>query len=142
MNEANQLIIFVFCHIFCVFFFSLSNIRMRCFSLSCSEMKMSQGHITSLKQRVIPEKHLAADVFVSERVEGFFKHRHTLYALRSDDVSGLMRWILHPGTSNAQLLHDAVQEPLDVGLRHLVRRAGAAGWSPAKLQAQEEAEQR
>lgn len=135
MNEANQLIIFVFCHIFCVFFFSLSNIRMRCFSLV-------QGHITSLKQRVIPEKHLAADVFVSERVEGFFKHRHTLYALWSDDVGGLMRRILHPGTSNAKLLHDAVQEPLDVGLRHLVRRAGAAGCSPAKLQAQEEAEQR
>lgn len=50
--------------------------------------------------------------------------------------------ILHPRPSDAQLLHDAVQEPLDVGFGHLVRRAGAAGWSQAELETQEEAEQR
>lgn len=68
--------------------------------------------------------------------------QHTLDALRPDYVGGLMCRILHPRPGNAQLLHDPVQESLDVGLGHLVRRAGAAGWSPAHLQAQEEAEQR
>lgn len=66
----------------------------------------------------------------------------TLNALRPDDVGGLMCGILHPGSSDAQLLHDPVQQPLDVGFRHLVRRAGAAGWSQAELKTQEEAEQR
>jgi len=66
----------------------------------------------------------------------------TLDALRPDNVGGLMCRVLHPGPSDAQLLHDAVQESLDVGFRHLVHRAGAAGRSPADLQAQEEAEQR
>lgn len=65
----------------------------------------------------------------------------TLDALRTDNVGGLVCGILHPGTGDAQLLHDAVQEPLDVGLGHLVRRAEAAGWSPAELRAQEQAEE-
>lgn len=65
----------------------------------------------------------------------------TLYALRSDDVGGLMRRILHPGTGDTELLHDAVQEPLDVRFRHLVHRAETAGWSPAELHAQEKPEE-
>lgn len=48
--------------------------------------------------------------------------------------------ILHPGASDAQLLHDTVQEPLNIVLRHLVSRAGATRRSPAELQAEEEAE--
>lgn len=66
----------------------------------------------------------------------------TLDALRSDDVGGLMCGILHPRTGDAQLLHDAVQQPLDVGLGHLVGRAQAPGWSPAELCAQQQAEER
>lgn len=49
--------------------------------------------------------------------------------------------ILHPGACDAQLLHDTVQEPLNLVLRHLVSRAGATRRSPAELQAEEEAEE-
>lgn len=66
----------------------------------------------------------------------------TLYALRTDDVGGLVCRVLHPGPRDAQLLHDAVQEPLDVGLGHLVHRAGATSRSPVELKTQEEAEHR
>lgn len=66
----------------------------------------------------------------------------TLNALRSDDVGGLMCGILHPRTGDAQLLHDAVQQPLDVGLGNLVSGAGAPGWSRVELRAQQQAEQR
>lgn len=66
----------------------------------------------------------------------------TLNALRSDYVGGLMCRILHPGTSDAQLFHDAVQQPLDVGLGYLVCRAEAPGWSPAELRAKQQAEER
>lgn len=48
--------------------------------------------------------------------------------------------ILHPGACDAQLLHDTVQEPLNIVLGHLVYRAGATRRSPAELQAEEEAE--
>lgn len=65
----------------------------------------------------------------------------TLDALWSDNVGGLVCGILHPGTGDVQLLYGAVQEPLDVGLGHLVRHAEAAGWSPAELRTQEQAEE-
>lgn len=66
----------------------------------------------------------------------------TLNALRSDNVGGLVRRILHPWTGDAQLFHDAVQQPLDVGLGYLVGRAEAPGWSRAELRAKEQAEER
>lgn len=66
----------------------------------------------------------------------------TLNALRSDDVGGLVCGILHAGAGDAQLLHDAVQQPLDVGLGHLVGCAEAASRSPSEQRAQEQAEER
>lgn len=66
----------------------------------------------------------------------------TLDALGAHDVGGLVSWVLDAGPSDAQLLHDAVEETLDVGLGHLVDRAGAAGWSSAGTQAEQEAQER
>lgn len=51
-----------------------------------------------------------------------------------------MGWILHPGACDAQLLHDTVQKPLNIVLRHPVPRAGATRRSLAELQAEDEAE--
>lgn len=48
--------------------------------------------------------------------------------------------ILHPGTCDAELLNDTVQEPLNIVLGHLVCRAGCTRRNPAELQAEEEAE--
>lgn len=67
-------------------------------------------------------------------------HKPTLYALGTDYIGGLMGRILHPGACDAQLLHDTVQEPLDIVLGHLVYGARATRRSPAELQAEEEAE--
>lgn len=64
----------------------------------------------------------------------------TLNALGADDVGGLMGRILHPGACDAELLNDTVQEPLDIVLGHLVRRAGGSRRNPAELQAEQEAQ--
>lgn len=65
----------------------------------------------------------------------------TLYALGTDYVGGLVGRILHPGTCDAKLLNDAVQEPLHIVLGHLVGRAGCPSRNPAELQAEEEEEE-
>lgn len=66
----------------------------------------------------------------------------TLDALRAHYVGSLVSGVLDAGPSDAQLLHDAVEEALNVGLGHLVCRTGATGWSSAHVQAQDEAQER
>lgn len=63
--------------------------------------------------------HNVGDVAVGAQVLQSFMGT-TFDALWPNQICCLMSWVLDSRPSNAQLLHDSMQQPLDIGFSHLV----------------------
>lgn len=66
---------------------------------------------------------------------------HTFDALWAHEIHGLVSWILHPWPGDAQLLHNAMEQPLHVCFWDPVGGPWAIGrcWSPPKCQPKHQA---
>lgn len=77
-------------------------------------------------------------VIISKADEEIHHKAGTFNALWAHQVHGLVRWVLHTGPGDAQLLHHPVEQPLNVSFRDPVRSSGAVAVSRGQPEEQQE----